>query len=400
MKIRMALALLSAWASVAVAAGSIAEIPPPAGVGGAEPFLSSSHGSLLLSWMEPAEGKDGMALRFARLQNGTWSAPRTIATRDDFFVNWADFPSIVEDASGVLFVHWLQKSAKGSYTYDVVMTTSKDGGATWRRPFLLNRDGKRNEHGFVTLAPLASGGVGAAWLDGRNMPEGKEAGDMTLRYATVRANGEIGGEVQLDARTCECCTTGMDMSAGKPVIGYRDRSPEEVRDIAVVRKTAKGWSAPRVLHPDGWKIEGCPVNGPQVAASGSRVAIAWFTGAADRPHVYLSFSDDRGATFSQPVLVDDGKPVGRVDVVMLDGETAVVTWSEQTAAGAELRARRIPRTGKSDSAIKVADSSTARAAGFARAASIGRDVYVAWTEQSAAMKRIHVARLRFPVEGR
>ena len=382
-------------ASLGAATSPPTELPSPARAGAAEPFVSASNGALLMSWLEPVTGTDQVALRFARLQAGSWSAPRTIATRDDFFVNWADFPSVVEDANGVLFAHWLQKSSKGSYSYDVFMVISKDRGATWRQPFLLNRDGKRNEHGFVSLAPLPGGGVGAAWLDGRNMPEGKEEGEMTLRYATVDASGSIGAEVQLDDRTCECCATGMAMADGKPVIAYRDRSSEEIRDIAVVRRTVSGWSKPHLLHADGWKIAGCPVNGPQVAASGARVSVAWFTAAGERPHVYVSFSDDRGASFGRPIVVDDGKPLGRVDVVMLDRETAVVTWSEQTAAGAELRARRIGRNQNPDAFVKVADSSSARGAGFARIASIGRDVYMAWTEQSAASKRIHVARLSF-----
>ena len=45
--------------------------------------------------------------------------------------------------------------------------------------------------------------------------------------------------------------------------------------------------------------------------------------------------------------------------------------------------------------MKIADSSTARAAGFARTARVGRDVYFTWTEQSANSKRVHVARGRF-----
>jgi len=224
---------------------------------------------------------------------------------------------------------------------------------------------------------------------------------MTIRYATIDAAGAIRSDVQLDNRTCECCTTGMTMSGGRPVIVYRDRSPEEVRDIAVVRQTAterspaaSGWSKPRLVHADGWKIAGCPVNGPQVDARGKRVAVAWFTGATGHGRAYVSFSDDAAATFGAPIAIDDGTPLGRMDVAMLDAETAVVTWSEQTASGAELRARRVPRNGRPGPSVKVADSSAARAAGFARTAGLGEDVYVAWTEQTAVTKRVHVTRVR------
>lgn len=380
----------------------VSEIASPAASGAAEPFLFAARGGLLLSWLEPVPNTKETALRFATYRAGRWSQPQTIAQRDDFFVNWADFPSVVEDANGALFAHWLQKSGTSTYAYDVRLAISKDGGATWSEPLLLNRDGKKGEHGFVTLAPLRNGGVGATWLDGRNMVEGKEEGEMTIRYATIDAAGVIRSDVQLDDRTCECCTTGMTMSGGRPVIVYRDRSPEEVRDIAVVRRmangssqTATGWSRPRLLHADGWKIVGCPVNGPQADARGKRIAVAWFTAAGGQGRVYLAFSDDGGASFGKPIVIDDGKPVGRVDVVMLDSDTAVATWSEQTTSGAELRARRVSRNGKPGPSLKVADSSAARGAGFARAAVVGQDVYVAWTEHSAVTKRVHVSRVRW-----
>src|SRR5437762_3591448 len=101
----------------------------------------------------------------------------------------------------------------GCATAQSITELTTPAGAGAMTPFLLNRDGKKNEHGFVTLAPLPHGGVGATWLDGRNMPEGKEEGEMSIRYATVSARGTIASDVILDRRTCECCTTGMAMTA-------------------------------------------------------------------------------------------------------------------------------------------------------------------------------------------
>lgn len=374
-------------AAMLVSVQAIEELPPPAGAGAMAPHLFAARGALIASWLEPVPGTDRTALRFARLAKGAWSAPRTIVERNDLFVNWADVPSVVADAKGVLFAHWLQKSGKDVYAYDVRMATSADGGATWGAPFLLNRDGKKNEHGFVSLAPLAGGGVGAAWLDGRNMPEGKEEGEMSIRYATVDAHGGIGGEVALDTRTCECCTTGMAMASGGPVIVYRERDAGEVRDIAAVRKTAKGWTAPRLVHADGWKIAGCPVNGPQIDAIGDHAAVAWFT-AAQQERAFVAFSDDGGATYGAPIRIDDGKPAGRLDVVLLDSDTALVTWLEQTAAGAEIRVRRVPRSGKAAASLKIADATSPRAAGFPRMARVGGDVYLAWSG-----KGLHIARV-------
>lgn len=380
--------------------GAIESLPSPAGPNAAEPFLFTTRDGVALSWLEPVAGSDRVALRFATHRNGQWSAPRTIIERNDLFVNWADFPSVVEDANGALFAHWLQKSGSGTYTYDVRMATSKDGGATWRESFLLNRDGKQSEHGFVTLAALPGGGIGATWLDGRNMTmgsgdhEGHDGGDMTLRYATVSADGTLAEDVELDSRTCECCTTGMAMTTHGPVVVYRDRSAEEIRDISYVRREANGWSQPRPIRVDGWKIDGCPVNGPQIDAAGNTVATAWFTAAKDQQRVYVAFSSDGGSTFGHGVAVDEGKPVGRVDLLMLDARTALVSWLEQTAAGAEIRARTVSVDGAKQPSLKIADATTARAAGFTRIVKDGNHVWFAWTGHDGKTKSIHVARAR------
>ena len=387
----MFLSLLMLAAAVFAGAGD----GLPVGSGAAEPFLFAAKDSLLLSWLEPVANSKDHALRFSRYRNGRWSTPATITQRNDLFVNWADFPSIVEDTNGALYAHWLQKSGSATYAYDVRVSISRDGGKKWQPSFVLNRDGKQAEHGFVTLAPLKSGGVGATWLDGRKMVPGKEEGDMTIRYATIDAKGQIGGDVELDARTCECCTTGMAMTDAGPVVLYRDRTKEEIRDISYSRLNAKRWSAPRGLNADGWKIAGCPVNGPQADAIGNIVATGWFTAANDRARAYVAFSADGGGTFGKPIVVDDGKPLGRMDVVLLDPKTALVTWLEVTPTGAEIRARRVSADGKRAQSMKIADSSAARGAGFTRLARSGRTVYFAWTEQSASSKTIRLAERTF-----
>ncbi|HUP64823.1 MAG TPA: sialidase family protein [Thermoanaerobaculia bacterium] len=376
---------------------SIEIVATPAGKGSGEPFIFALEDGLGLSWLEPVEGTDRFALRFARYANEEWSHPRTIVERDDLFVNWADFPSIQADARGDLFAHWLQKSGKGTYSYDVRMAISKDGGATWGESFLLNRDGKQAEHGFVSLAALPEGGIAATWLDGRNMTGGDHGhggGDMTLRYANVDSSGSITSDEELDDRACECCATGMAMTSSGPVIVYRDRSPEEVRDISYVRRDGATWSEPAAVHRDGWKINGCPVNGPQIDAIGADVATAWFTAAGEEQRVYASFSTDAGATFGEAIRIDDGKPVGRVDLVMIGPRTALVTWLEHTPGGAEIRLRRVTSDAPPDPSVKIADSDAARAAGFTRIGLSSGELWLAWTEQNAGSKGVRVARVR------
>ncbi len=385
----MRIALLFLLATSALAQ----EISSPARPGAAQPHLEAApNGDLVMSWVEPGTREGDHALRVAAWRNGKWSPPRTIVERSDLFVNWADFPSVAVDASGTYFAHWLQKSGKGTYAYHVHITASRDGGKSWSKPRRLHSDASNTEHGFVSLSPLPRGGVGAVWLDGHAMPE-EGKGSMQLRYAEIDPAGRISPESLLDPRVCECCTTGMTMAQGRPVVVYRDRSEGEVRDIGTVRRTGSSWSAPRLVRGDGWKIDGCPVNGPQIDARGKNVASAWYTGADATGRVFAAFSSDAGATFPRAVRVDDGKPVGRVDVALASDGSALVVWIEGMGDAAQIVARRVRPDGALGAIVKVGGTTAARAAGFPRMAMTGDSVYVAWTEPTTP-KRIRIAKIR------
>jgi hypothetical protein len=100
----------------------------------------------------------------------------------------------------------------------------------------------------------------------------------------------------------------------------------------------------------------------------------------DKPRVTVAFSTDSGATFGPPIRVDDGRPLGRVDVVFLAGGAALVAWLEQVEAGASLRVRRMRADGGRGEAVTVAESSEARSSGFPRMVRSGGEVTLAWRD--------------------
>lgn len=375
------------------------EVASPAKEGSAEPSVETgADGRVYLSWIEPAES-GGYALRFAAWEGTGWSQPRTAARGADWFVNWADFPSIAALDDGTLAAHWLRKTGAAPYAYAVELSFSRDGGASWSVP-VSPHDPSPTEHGFVSKVPLPGGRMAVLWLDGRETAGGHEdheghSGPMTLRGATFAAGGAIEREERIDGRVCDCCqTAAVRAGDGGLVVAYRDRSEDEIRDIAVARFDGERWSEPRVVHDDGWRMPGCPVNGPALAAAGDGVWIAWFTapGEEPQPRVRVAASRDGGRTFGPAIDVDAGRPAGRVDVVAFDDGSALVTWIDEGRGASEILARRLTAEGKPGPIVRVAPTPGSRSAGFPRTAAAGADVLIAWTEPGSP-SRIRTARL-------
>ncbi|MCZ6856954.1 MAG: sialidase family protein, partial [Gemmatimonadetes bacterium] len=362
--------------------GTVEFSGPP---GSAEPNLSATNdGQILFSWHEPTE--DGSALRMAVRYNGEWSAPRTIAENRAFFVNWADFPSLIALHDGTLLAHWLEKTAKSTYAYHVMLSRSTDGGATWSDPVRPHRDLSPQEHGFVSMVPGPGGGAALMWLDGRAMagqvgPDGHPSGAMSVRFTTMGADGALGDELLIDERACDCCQTALALTHdGTWVAAYRDRSAEEIRDIAVSRLVDGAWSDPIHVGNDNWHITGCPVNGPALATNDETVVIAWYSAPDGNGHASVAFSRDDGVTFGGPVRVDDGNPLGRVDVELLQDGSALVVWLEKVGTEAEVRARRVEPSGVTGPSWIVTQTSQARRSGFPHMARSGDDLVFAWTD--------------------
>jgi hypothetical protein len=372
---------------------AVRSMDTPAAPGSGEPSLTvTNEGRVLLSWIEPV-GEKRHALRYAaRTDGGRWSVATTIAEGPNWFVNWADFPSVSALPDGTLFAHWLAKSGPGTYAYDVRIATSRDGGRTWNAPVVPHRDHTQTEHGFVSMTPWTAEQMGIVWLDGRNTTgashdgHGGAGAEMSLMHTTLTADGRLGPETELDDRVCDCCQTDAVQTQGSTIVVYRDRSPKEIRDMSVVRFVDGRWLPPQSLAADGWEINGCPVNGPAIAAAGANLAVAWFAAPADKARVTVAFSGDAGATFGSPIRVDDERPLGRVDVVLLDGDDALVAWLEQVGASASLRVRRVGADGSRGEAITIAESSHARSSGFPRMALSGREVTIAWRDAAEPPK--------------
>jgi hypothetical protein len=367
---------------------NVSEIASPAGAGSAEPNLSTGpDGRVYLTWIDAADKKS--SLKFSVLgDNQTWSTAGLVAEGEHWFVNASDVPSMIALSDGTLAAHWLADNPEGSEAYNIHLSMSHDGGKTWSKPIIPHHDRSENEHGFASLIATGPGELGILWLDGNKIKD--EEGDMALNYATVGVDGKVSKETVIDARVCECCQTAAAATPDGIIAVYRDRSDKEIRDISYALHTKDGWSKPEALSKDNWQISGCPVNGPAVASSGSHVAAAWFTAPNDASQVNVALSSDSGKTFGSPIRVDNGKPVGRVDIVALPSGDVLVSWMEQAPEGTQIRVRQVRSAGTLGDPIVASGSTKVKFAGVPQMTLSGKQVIVAFTDGDTPSK-VHTA---------
>ena len=387
--------------------------PAPAGTGESS-LVTGPDGTSYLTYAGPGLAPDERALWLATLAPGAeaWSAPRPVVSTKLLMENWADFASLIVGTDGQLWAQWFQqRPGEDAHGYDGWVARSRDGGATWSAPAPLG-------HEFVSLAPLSGGRALAVWLE--SVPSATphaahaakadpHAARMRLKSRLLAADGATLQDWVIDPDVCTCCQTSLaNLGGDRVVVAYRGHTPGEIRDNHVAFFNQSIWGPPRLLHADGWKIPACPVNGPAADARGESLAIAWFTAADGVARVQAKVSRDGGITFSPPLALDLGRPIGRLDLVKLADGSALVSWleakSENNAAG--LYVRRLFPDGTLSAPLLVAQTSAVRASGFARLAARREGdsltALVSWTDaaptdpanpKSRAATRVRVARI-------
>ncbi|MBJ34495.1 MAG: sialidase [Flavobacteriaceae bacterium] len=360
----------------------------------AQPSLVSNKGNLSLTWISSDDDMNA-SLNFRQFKNEGWTNPLRLASGTDWFVNWADFPTHAVSGNQVL-TSYLKKSASGKYTYDVFLSLHNLSGEKVKEDFILNTDGFKAEHGFVSITANESEGFLITWLDGRNTVEKDEKGDyrpMTIRFAEITKVGDIINETELDSSVCDCCQTSMTFTNKGPLVVYRDRTEEEVRDIYVTRNIDDVWENPIPVHNDGWVIYGCPVNGPKVVSNSNNIAISWFTVSNGIPKVNLSFSESYGSSFGNPIKINDLGAIGRVDTAFLNEKEVIVSYMEGDDDGTYLRIKKVSMDGTISKPITISIIDGGRSTGVPQLEIHDDEIFIVWTIFDNESKQLKAVKL-------
>lgn len=377
----------------------IVEMPSIAATGSMTPRLSLGvDGTIIISWLEPRG--ESHALRYALYKGTGWVEASTAASGDNWFINWADFPSVVPLPNGLLAAHWLVRQSAGGFAYDINVATSRDTGKNWSEPAIAHSDGTETEHGFASLY-ASDDNVGLIYLDGRK--QANEFTDdpyvtaMTLRAAVLTPGGDLEDEQLVDNMICDCCQTNIAKTSAGLITVYRNRTEEEIRDIYVTRQVNGQWIDGVPIAKDNWKIYGCPVNGPAIAASGSQVGVAWFSAPDDQPVIRAAFSSNSGESFSAPLTIANGAVLGHVGITLDSSGDAWIIWQSSAGDGeAELSLGRTLSNQEAGPAHSVVAKGRMSTFSVPQIVASEDALILAWTEGDYGETRIVTAQIPLP----
>lgn len=365
--------LLSALLALPAFSQSLSPTPVanPSGPGSLQPNWSvAPDGAAILSWIEPSQG--GFALKYAVRKGASWSPAVTIAAHRHFFHHPAEMPEVFELPGGHWFAHWVEAPGGDSDAEYIYVSSSTDG-THWTMPLEAHHNHSPVQHGLASMIANPDGGASIFWLEALR----GEDNPVALKRTIVDATGKEVREEELQPDVCGCCPTAVTRTSKGLLVAFRAHTTDDIRDIAVTRLENGHWTTPKIVNPDNWKLNACPTNAAAVAAKGDHVAVAWFTGAQNKPRVQIAFSNDAGSSFSKPILVSTGHAFGYTAMALEDDGGAIVSWLEQSPEGAKVLVRRVSAAGIASPVAEVGKGGR-MALGYPKVFHHGSESFIAW----------------------
>ncbi|MBM3777528.1 MAG: exo-alpha-sialidase [Acidimicrobiia bacterium] len=261
---------------------------------------------------------------------------------------------------------------------------SVDGGRTFAPSRAHEGADAPGNRGWVSMALDAGGEPHLIWLDHRASASSaaahhhhdvaeptSEAPKPPAADAVARAQGSSlyhGGATaarELTKGVCYCCKTAVAVSGRRVVAAWRHVYAGSIRDIAFIASRDGGatFGTPFRIRRDGWRIDGCPEDGPALGIDASGVAHAvWPTlVAGPTPYkalFYAATQDDRTFTgYAQ--VTRAGRTAEHPDLVVT-GDTVAIVWDERVddQPGAFVSWKR--GSGTFSPAMLISDAAAAR----------------------------------------
>jgi uncharacterized protein YcnI len=313
------------------------------------PFAASSGQFAMVVWV--ASTTDGTSDLYAVTSNdggATFSEPRRVNDIPGDVRTGGEYAPEVAIGPQRLHVAWMSSRDN---KVALRVARSADRGQTFSPAQTLHEEGLINGRGWQSIGLGPDGTLHAVWLDGRNDTTAAEhaehmasqpgrpamhGGHMDLFYGALGATAPQATSRLLASNTCQCCKTALAIgSDGSINTAWRQIFGEDIRDIAFMRSASggKSFGGPVRVSEDKWQLNGCPDDGPTMAAdSRGGVHVAWPTlvdGDNPRIALFYAYSAD-GKTFTPRVEVANlGSPKpSHIQMTLRPDGRLALAWDE------------------------------------------------------------------------
>jgi len=305
----------------------------------------------------------------------------------------------------------------------VKLSRSRDGGRTFDPPTMLQADSAPGNRGWAALALDAGGAAHAIWLDHRLMapPPGtprkphvhgaKPAAEhdgvtmslkSSLYYGALRDGAAA--ELEITKGVCYCCKTALAIAPdGALYAAWRQVYPGHFRDIAfsVSRDGGRSFSAPLQISEDRWSINGCPDDGPSLAAGADgAMHVVWPTVIdGPQPEGSLFYASSRnGAAFTPRTRIPTLGSKKPMHPQMTAGPSGrlVVAWDEYVDERRAAALREIRTDGRRVTFGPIITLADDDSAAYPALAGTSEGIVAVWTSGPANASAIAVRLLQIP----
>lgn len=258
----------------------------------------------------------------------------------------------------------------------LVSVHSLDGGQTWDNGSNPAAN-SQTDQAHLDLVADEQGIFHAVWLE-----DPEENGYQSVRYAQSTQTGRVwNAPTTVDSSTCSCCWNTLKISPNNTLnLLYRDMQP---RDMALSQSPDQGktWDRTSTAGQFNWIFDGCPHIGGALAFSDrphpALHSLAW-TGIEQQQGLYYLRSDNNGKTWGKPRRM--GQKALHGDIAANQLQIAAV-WDEISADGTQIFISQSQDSGATWSSPKSLSNSNNNAT-HPRIIANATNFVVLWTEKA------------------
>ena len=282
---------------------------------------------LWVAYAQPAGEQGQVVLQRSDDSGATWQPPmRVNAVPEPVAAEGENRPKLAFGPGGEIYVTWTSPTS-AQFTGDIHFARSLDAGKTWSAPAVLHHDRQLITHRFESLIVDPQGRLWAAWIDKRDLAVAEGAGRSYRGAAIYYAYSDDHGatwskDTKLADSSCECCRIALAVNPqGRVAAMWRHVFEPNERDHAFALLGSLTVAVERATF-DRWRVDACPHQGPSLVfgPDGTRHAV-WFNQVDGQGRAFYGQLTKQGPSGVRPL------PAGatHADIAAV-GSRVAVAW--------------------------------------------------------------------------